>query len=260
METNQSQTDSVIQINPELPKIFREKAIRGGTFLGGPLAAGYILAHNYKIFGEPEKAKKVWIGCIAFTVLLLFFIFKIPSSVKIPNEIIPLIYTGIASVFIHYYQGKQIEDYVRKGGQHFGGGRVAAVALVCILITAATIFGYLYVSDPLLTASKKEYGITNNEIIYKSSNISDQELDRIAASLKTLGLFGDAKTVSTYIVKDGTDYDISIPVRAHAWDETAVVDDFKSFRDNLQNDFPANHIIINMCSEDDIADIKKTLK
>jgi len=38
-------------------KIYKAKEIYVGTFLGGPLVAGYTIAENFKIFGEIDKAK-----------------------------------------------------------------------------------------------------------------------------------------------------------------------------------------------------------
>ncbi|HET6992592.1 MAG TPA: hypothetical protein VFJ43_14760, partial [Bacteroidia bacterium] len=92
METTKTDIESITNAQQELPKIFRVKAIYGATFLGGPLAAGYIMAHNYKIFGEPGKAKLSMAIAILSTLLLFLFVFNLPSSVKIPNQIIPLFY------------------------------------------------------------------------------------------------------------------------------------------------------------------------
>ena len=39
-------------------KVYREREIRVGTLLGGILAAGYMVAANYKAFSEPIKRGK----------------------------------------------------------------------------------------------------------------------------------------------------------------------------------------------------------
>jgi riboflavin synthase alpha subunit len=56
-------------------KIYTEKAIRVGTFLGGPLVAGYFMAENFKVFGDSEKAKKTWIITILATLSIFALIF-----------------------------------------------------------------------------------------------------------------------------------------------------------------------------------------
>ena len=36
-------------------KIYTNKLISFATVFGGPMAAGILIGHNYKIFGEDEK-------------------------------------------------------------------------------------------------------------------------------------------------------------------------------------------------------------
>src|SRR6266487_6381979 len=85
-------------------KIYKDRAIYVGTFLGGPLVAGYLIAENFKIFSEPDRAKKTWIYAIIATVVIFGGIFLIPDTVKIPNQIIPLIYTGITYYLVQHFQ------------------------------------------------------------------------------------------------------------------------------------------------------------
>lgn len=51
-------------------KIYKEKAITFGTFLGGHLVAGHLIAENFKVFGEKDRAKKTWIYTIIATVII----------------------------------------------------------------------------------------------------------------------------------------------------------------------------------------------
>ena len=39
-------------------KLYNERAILIATFLGGPLAGGFLLAQNFNAFNEPGKAGK----------------------------------------------------------------------------------------------------------------------------------------------------------------------------------------------------------
>jgi len=41
-------------------KVYRDKTIYVGTFLGGPLVAGYLIAQNFKTFNEQDNIKKTW--------------------------------------------------------------------------------------------------------------------------------------------------------------------------------------------------------
>jgi hypothetical protein len=49
-------------------KIYSEKAIRVGTFLGGPIVAGYFIAENFKVFGDFDKVKSILIFGLIFMI------------------------------------------------------------------------------------------------------------------------------------------------------------------------------------------------
>lgn len=241
------------------PKIFRERAIWGGTMFGGPLAAGYIIAHNFKVFGEPAKAKMTWVIAILSTVVIFAIALNLPASIKIPNQLIPLVYSGIAYALIHFYQGKQIENYLQEGRQWFSGWRVAGVGLICLLILSAFMFSYLYLTDPTLTATTKAYGLTQNEILYNSSTISESEIDKIALSLENVGFFTNERSVSVYASKNQNNCEIIFPVTDGAWEDQDVINDFRMIRDVIQEHFSSNHVVVKLSSSD-IQDVKREIK
>lgn len=76
--------------------VYTAKHVRLGTFLGGPLIAGYFIAENYKVFGEYGKAKAAWIYAIAATIVIFGSVIFIPETARIPNYIIPIAYCWIA--------------------------------------------------------------------------------------------------------------------------------------------------------------------
>ena len=86
---------------PPAGKIYKQRAISIATFFGGPLATGYMAAANFKALGEPGKIRATWIWTLLATVIIFGAAFLIPDSVKMPNEIIPLVYTAIGIFFIN---------------------------------------------------------------------------------------------------------------------------------------------------------------
>jgi hypothetical protein len=99
--------EQILDIETPAQKIYKDRAIWLGTFLGGPLAAGYLIAQNFEAFGESHKATKTWVYAILATVLVFGGVFMIPETVEIPNQIIPFVYTGIASYLVHLFQGQK---------------------------------------------------------------------------------------------------------------------------------------------------------
>jgi hypothetical protein len=56
-------------------KIYTDRLIWAGTFLGGPLVAGYLIAENFKVFNEPNKVKLTWIYAIIATIVIFGGVF-----------------------------------------------------------------------------------------------------------------------------------------------------------------------------------------
>ena len=69
-----------IILNNQIPteKIYKDKEVWVGTFLGGPLVAGYFIAKNFKVFGEADKARKTWVIAIIATMFLFGISFYAP--------------------------------------------------------------------------------------------------------------------------------------------------------------------------------------
>ena len=63
-------TDNLLVPNKGF-KLYRDKAIWVGTFIGGPLVAGYLIASNYKKLGEDKNAMKCWGYALGSTMILL---------------------------------------------------------------------------------------------------------------------------------------------------------------------------------------------
>ena len=120
-------------------KIYKDRAISVGTFLGGPLVAGYFIAENFKAFGEYDKVKKTWIYTIIATVIIFGGILLIPESAKIPNGVIPLIYSGIATYLLKHFQGQNIETHINSGGEHFGWWRTIGIGLIGLIVTLIAV-------------------------------------------------------------------------------------------------------------------------
>jgi hypothetical protein len=80
-----------------IQQIYTKERISIATFFGGPLAAGFLIGHNFKIFGDDIKARYAIILGILSTIILLELIFLIPHKIikYIPHVLIPVFNTGI---------------------------------------------------------------------------------------------------------------------------------------------------------------------
>jgi hypothetical protein len=120
-------------------KLYRDKSVYTSTFLGGPLAAGYLAAHNYKHLGQQRKVKTAWLIAILSTIVIFGGALLIPQVENIPKYIIPLIYTGIAQYLVNRFQGNEIRNHIENGGQTYSFGRAILVGLIGLIITLAIV-------------------------------------------------------------------------------------------------------------------------
>ncbi|SHH37086.1 hypothetical protein [Winogradskyella jejuensis] len=165
------------QLNKNI-KLYSTKSITGATFLGGPLVAGYLISENFKAFNEIEKARTSLIIGIFCTLMLFTAIFMIPEQImnKIPNSIIPLIYTGIIWFLVEWSQGDRLKAHKENNHTFFSGWRAAGFGLISLLIILAGVFAYTF-----LEMNNPAYDVYDTKIAEFSKN-EDESLkfyDRI---------------------------------------------------------------------------------
>jgi hypothetical protein len=224
-------------------KVYKDMKIWIATFIGGPLAAGYVIAENFKAIGEPHKVKKTWIYTILASALIFAGLFFIPGADQIPNKVIPAIYTAAAYLIVHYFQHAKITSFVNSGGQVHGWGRALGVGFVGGVITLLPIAVMAQMSN----TTSSVYGKAKNEIGFDANNISQAEIDEIAAVLTENGLFTDRKKIILYVKELDNNYEISMSIDESAINNEDVLRTLTEFRDQIQPSFPHHGIVLNLC-------------
>ncbi len=226
-------------------KIYKDKAFWVGTFLGGPLVAGYLFAENFKAFEQPEKVKPTWIITIIATIVIFGGVFMIPENINIPNQIIPIAYTAIAFGLFKKYQEEKAAKHIKQGGLIYGWGKVIGIGIIGLLITTVPIFTFAFLSDSIGQAnlSTKTYGVTvKHEIDFDKSNISEEEVDKIAEGFRETGFFDLSVAKYVYVVKNGSKYEISISVVQGMENNPEALQSFVELRDQMDSYLPNNKV------------------
>jgi hypothetical protein len=226
-------------------KLYKDRAFWVGTFLGGPLVAGYLFSENFKALGEPEKVKPTWIITLLVTIIIFSGVFLIPDSINIPNQIIPIAYTAIAFGLFKKYQEEKTLQHIKQGGLTYSWGRVIGVGIIGLLITLLPIFAIAYASDTIDQAniSTKTYGpIVKHEIDFDKSNISEKEIDAIADGFRESGFFDLSVTKYVYAVKNGNKYEISISIIQGMENDEDALQPFVDLRNQMDSYFPNNKV------------------
>jgi hypothetical protein len=253
--------EQTFDIQTPTGKIYKAIAIGIGTLLGGPLAAGYLIAENYKAFNKSANAKKTWIYAVITTILIFGGFILIPDAKKIPFPLIILIYTAIAYYLGKHYQGNNIAAHINSGGALHNWWRTLLVGLAGLTINVILIFGIALLMDSIAGSPKSTriYGILNHEITFDEKNISETEIDNIADGLIKATFFDETVTKFVYVKKLNDKYILSVPVNPEIANDDKTIALYIQLRTDLQKQFPDNKIQINLVV-DDLDNVVKKLE
>lgn len=137
--------EDILQPSPEY-KMYSYRSITLSTFLGGPLATGYLIAENFRQLGETAKFRTAWIVAIASTAVIIGVLLFVPGIEKAPSFLFPVIYMGIASFLVKRYQGEPIKVHQENGGQFYSVWRGLLAGVIAAVATFAVVFGLLFVA------------------------------------------------------------------------------------------------------------------
>lgn len=232
-------------------KIYKDKEIWVGALLGGVLAAGYMIAHNYKTFGAADKARKTWLVTVAALVFLLYISFFAPYFDRVPGTFFSLVLAGITVVLVQMYQGENIKAHVSAGGRIHSWWTTLGVSLVGAVVSVLLFLGAGFVIDSIANANitTKTYGTMRNEINFDQSNITESEVDALAGALDKKGFFDDQGKWYLFARKDGDVYEITVSVTRAAVTDKEHLEFFSRLREEVQAQFPNNKIVINLAVE-----------
>jgi hypothetical protein len=232
-------------------KVYKDRAIWTGTFLGGPLVAGYMMAKNFKVFGDKRKYIKTWIFSIIATVIIFGGVFLIPDNVNIPNQIIPLFYTGIAYLLVYRFQKQKINAHISAGGKFYNWWRVIAVGFIGLAITIIPVFAFFFIYDAIPNnETSKTYGILKHEIVFDKDNITESEVDKLADGLIQINFFDQEETKYVYAKKVENNYELSISCNETVKNNFIARGWFVGLRSDMQKLFPSNKIIFLIVVDD----------
>ena len=127
-------------------KVYSKNQIDIATFFGGPLIAGHLLSHNFKVFGDSKSAKNSTLYSIVgvFTLIALSALLppSITSKMGIAIAILPVIVT---TSITKQYQSKKLQESIKSGYQVASPlGLIGKTVLSLILTLALYLIVYRF--------------------------------------------------------------------------------------------------------------------
>lgn len=134
------------QTNAPTIKFHSKNGIGLATFIGGPLAAGFLIRKNYLNLGKTDQANHALFIGILSTVVLLALAISIPegSYDKLLSYAIPTAYTAIVYFLVDKYQGTVLQQHEEANGEFYSRWRAAGVGLIGGVFMLIAIFGYAF--------------------------------------------------------------------------------------------------------------------
>lgn len=241
-------------------KIYKEREIIFGAYLGGPLVGGYMLAENFKVLQQRDKVKKTWLFTILITFIMLGIAMILPDSINFPNFLFPLIYTFIGVLVFNSYQKTKVQAHIQANGAVHSWGRTIGVSIIGLAIFVSIVLCIVGLTQlSYLKADTKTYGIVKNEISYDKENITEVEIDKVAEGFKTMGFFDDEIPKYIFVEKEGNSYVISVSCSEIIKTDNDACEYFIELRKEMQNLYPGNKLIFNLFV-DDIENVVKRIE
>ncbi|MCZ4408805.1 hypothetical protein O3Q51_08300 [Cryomorphaceae bacterium 1068] len=129
-------------------KFYSQKSIGIATFLGGPMASGYLIRENYRSLDQPDKGRSAFILGFVATAVIFIVIFSLPESIidKVPNQIIPAVYTLIIYLIVEKIQGKVLTQHKEHENQFYSTWKAAGIGLISLAVMAIGLLSYAFLS------------------------------------------------------------------------------------------------------------------
>jgi hypothetical protein len=112
-------------------RLYTPGQIRAGSFLGGPIAAAYLLRENFRALNRGPEARATVVWGVAFVVGLMALLPFLPT--RFPNYLIPILYSIAAGSVADKWQ-LQKQAIVDSGGYQIQSNwRVFGMALLSMI-------------------------------------------------------------------------------------------------------------------------------
>jgi hypothetical protein len=119
-------------------RLYSPNQVALGTFLGTPIAAGWLMAANYRAWDEPNKARTALFAGIAATLALVVIAFVAPEAPG--TSVAALAYTFAARALAMRLQGHDFTRTLVAGGSRHSAWRVVGIALFSVFLFLAVCF------------------------------------------------------------------------------------------------------------------------
>jgi hypothetical protein len=222
-------------------KIYTERKMLVGVAIGGPLAGGYYFWRTLNAFRRPKGAIA---GAAAAVVVLAMITGSnfVPWLDRLPNIVFYGLQFGLVMGVTRSYLLTEITEHLAEGKGVYGWGNTILVAVTSMVITLGLLLAFLFSFDRTTTRS---FGPLNHEIVFDSSELTEIEVDRLAAALTGAGFF-DKELRKTVEAARSNDRIIITMYCSESARDPEFIELAKTLRSDVQQSFLTNPIVLDL--------------
>jgi len=230
---SEGETEAPLTVR-ENRRLYTISGIGWVTFLGGPLAAAYLLAHNFRALGQPEHARRTQFGALAVLVVLFGVLALLPQRIaefKWLQLAVAGAWTAAAGGIAEVYQAAAIRAHVKAGGRE-GSGLVAIGVMIGGLALTLFLAMLIFAAAPPFEGRRFEVPNTDG-VVYYSGSANEGDASAVADLLSQLGYFS-AGVVPANLVGDEDGLDVWLALDPAVWDDPGLRDEAESLATVLE--------------------------
>ena len=221
------------------------RGVTSATFCGTPLAAGVVMALNFRRTGDSASARAALLTGLFATVALVGLFLVLPEHVtdSIPSAAIMIPQLVAVNAIATRLQGDMLSDHEDRGGEIASAWRGAGIGILCLIPILLVIFGTALALEPSL-GTRVSFG---NDEVYYTQDATEADAHTLADALREANFFG-GPGVSVQISATSGQYTISFVMVEQAWNNDDVVGYFRAGGRSLALEF-GTPLTIQLCNE-----------
>jgi len=176
---------NIVPADPSAYSLFTTTQVNVAAFVGGPVAAGWLMTKNFRVVSKDTDARRTALVFSAFFAGVVIAALVLPT--EFPNQGIPLVTIGLAQFWYWKYQKVLFTQHIDNGGRKASNWSVAGVSITgaVAFVVCAIVVG---MTTPLRPWNHVSFG-TN--VVFYEGNADRDNAASLGQYLEDIGVFQD---------------------------------------------------------------------
>ncbi len=180
------------------PSPYTRHQIGVAAFVGGPLAAGWLMSRTFNAFGNPDGASRTVYISIAAVVAIIVGVFLWPD---VPSALFPALTVGGYVAACNAYLGASLDEYLEQDGDRASWWGVFGKSIVAVVVTIGAIFA-IASAFPTLLGPNVQSGAS---IVYYKGAAEREDAQALIEFLDDAGYVDEQHGIEIYLLITRTD-------------------------------------------------------